>query len=866
MVIIEYLTKNLTLLWLVNGALFASQPLKALDSPSAQRRIELATSSFEQPSADAPSKEQIAFFEKKIRPILAAECYQCHSEAVDKKRSGGLALDTQLGIQTGGDSGPLFNAKNPKSSVILKALKHQDPKSAMPHKTKLDDHVVNDFERWISMGAPVPFQAINESNQNKTRLLQHWSFQKVTRPKIDNSATNPSNWPLDPLDRIILATLNNNQLTTSPDSDRRTWLRRVSFDLIGLPPTLKEVRDFENDRSSDAFEKVVDRLLSSPSFGEKWAKHWLDVARFGESTGKTVNFAYPHAWRYRDYVIAAFNSDKPYDQFIWEQLAGDLMESPDVKTKTERQIATGFLAIGPKTLNERSGLKFELDQVDEQIDVTTQAFLGITVACARCHDHKSDPITTEDYYAIAGIFRSTETCYGTVRFINAQRPSMLLSLSPESSPSSGVEKLTDADRQRIESQIQTLRASLKNNSDPMRLFFSNGQLSLLQAKLDAFDRDGNPKFLAMGVRDKPTGNEPKPLRDRLAGPGGFTNNGTRFIADSVVFRRGESDQPGDRKIPRRAPAAIGGDQLNIPPGTSGRLELAKWIASKDNPLTARVMTNRIWQQLFGKGLVPTPDDFGTSGRPPSHPELLDYLASEFVIQRWSIKKLIRKIALSRTYRQASIHNNTAQEIDPDNGYVWRVSPRRLDAEIIRDAMLFTSGQLSSGPPKEHLVAKMGEGPVNQLRPLIGNLNSSINDSRENHRSVYLPTIRDNLPESLALFDAADPSLIVPERGKTTVPSQSLYLLNNGFVERNAEATANLVIKSAIGDAERITTIYETLFARKPTIAESKKCESFLKKYRQQLKLDNLAVRKQESETWSALCIALYSTAEFLFNN
>jgi len=329
---------------------------------------------------------------------------------------------------------------------------------------------------------------------------KHWAYQppkKVAAPTANNTA-----WPRTDVDRFVLAALETKGLTPVDDADRRTLLRRVTFDLTGLPPTPAEVEAFAADTSPESFESVVDRLLASPRFGEKWARHWLDVARYAETTGKTVNFNYPHAWRYRDYVIAAFNADKPYDQFIQEQLAGDLMKSDDPKLKAERMIATGFLAIGPKTLNERNGLKFELDVVDEQIDVTTQAFLGITAACARCHDHKFDPIPTKDYYALAGIFRSTETCYGTVRFINAQRVGPLLPLPNEAKPVAAVSKMTDTERKRVEDQIKTVRDSIKNMKDQTQQFLTAGQISLLQARLDAYDADGNPKLLAMGVRDK----------------------------------------------------------------------------------------------------------------------------------------------------------------------------------------------------------------------------------------------------------------------------------------------------------------------------------------------------------------------------
>jgi cytochrome c553 len=444
---------------------------------------------------NAASAEGVAFFEKKIRPVLVAECFACHAAEKVKKVRGGLALDSREGTRKGGDSGPVIVPGSPERSRLIKALGHGDPELAMPPKKKLDAAVVRDFEEWVRMGAPDPRDGTNVARRDLDleKGRNHWAHQpprQVAAPGVKNAA-----WPRTDVDRFVLAALEAKGLTPVDDADRRTLLRRVTFDLTGLPPTPAEVEAFAADTSPEAFEKVVDHLLAAPQFGEKWARHWLDVARYAESTGKTVNFSYPHAWRYRDYVIAAFNADKPYDRFIKEQLAGDLMPSEDPRVKAERLIATGFLALGPKTLNERSGLRFELDVADEQIDVTTQAFLGITAACARCHDHKFDPIPQKDYYALAGIFRSTETCYGTVRFINAQRPGPLLPLPNEAAPVAAVSRLTEAERKRIEGQIKAVRDAMKNMRDPIQQFFATGQISLLQARLDAYDAEGNPKLL-----------------------------------------------------------------------------------------------------------------------------------------------------------------------------------------------------------------------------------------------------------------------------------------------------------------------------------------------------------------------------------
>jgi hypothetical protein len=809
---------------------------------------------------DAGTAEGVAFFEKKIRPVLVTECYGCHSAEKRKKVRGGLALDTREGTRKGGDSGPVIVAGSPSRSLLIKALGHGDPELTMPPKKKLDAAVVRDFEEWVRMGAPDPRDGTEVARKglDVETGRNHWAYRppkKVAAPGVTDTA-----WPRTDVDRFVLAALEAKGLTPVGDAGRRTLLRRVTFDLTGLPPTPAEVEAFAADASPEAFEKVVDRLLASPRFGEKWARHWLDVARYAESTGKTVNFNYPHAWRYRDYVIAAFNADKPYDQFIKEQLAGDLMKSEGPKVRAERLIATGFLAVGPKTLNERDGLKFELDVADEQIDVTTQAFLGITAACARCHDHKFDPIPQTDYYALAGIFRSTETCYGTVRFINAQRPAPLLPLPKEASPVAAVDRLTDAERQRVEGQIQAVRGSMRRMRDPIQQFFATGQVSLLQARLDAYDADGGPKLLAMGARDKPAGPGPGPRRGGFAG---FTYDGTRAIADSPVYARGEPDQPGGPRVPRGTLRVMTRAPLKVKPTSSGRLELAEWIAGKENPLTARVMVNRVWLHLFGRGLVPTADDFGLAGRPPTHPELLDHLAHRFM-EGWSVKKLIKHLVMSHVYQLSSTAEPGAVEVDPDNTLLWRMTPRRLDAEGLRDALLAVSELLDTTPPVGSVVARAGEGPVARFRPGGDPVAAAVNDPRYTHRSIYLPIIRDNLPEALSLFDAADPALIASDRPRTTVPSQGLFLLNNAFVLRAADAAADRLLKSNDTEAERVRGAFVRFYSRPPTAREQAGAEAFLKAYRAQLTKDGVSALRQERESWSAFCQALFASAEFQY--
>jgi len=815
--------------------------------------------------APRPTPADVTFFERKIRPVLVSECYPCHSSRFPDQLQARLLLDTPRGLRAGGDSGPVLVPGDPAASLLLDRLADPDPSRAMPPKKRLSPEVLADFREWIRRGAPDPRDGTGPewATPDEAARRTHWAFQPPRPHPVPN--VRRGDWPRDDVDRFILAALEQGGLTPVADADPRTLLRRVSLDLTGLPPTLAETDHFVAHPTPEAFLQIVDRLLASPHFGEKWARHWLDLARYAESTGKTVNFAYPQAWRYRDYVISAFNSRKPFTQFILEQLAGDLLPFDTPAQRAEQLIATGFLAIGPKTLNERSGLKFELDLVDEQIDVTTQAFLGLSVACARCHDHKFDPVAQADYYALAGIFRSTETCYGTVSFINAQRPSQLLPLPPEAQARPGVPPLTPQERRQITGQIDRLRDSISRSQEGLTQFFLFGQISLLEAQLRSYDDSGQPKLLAMGVRDRvpaPPRWDPRRPRFVRPGPAGFTNDGTRFIGDSPLFERGESDQPRDPPIPRGTVRALGGTPLTIPADQSGRLELARWIASPDNPLTARVLVNRVWLQLFGRGLVPTAGDFGLAGRPPSHPELLDHLALQFVHEGWSIPRLIRSIVQSRVYQLGSFADPASLEIDPDNTLLWRMSPRRLDAEVLRDCMLAVSGRLQTNPPTGSAVARQGEGPLGRPR---GGPDPAVvaNDPRDTHRSIYLPVIRDNLTEAMALFDAADPSLITADRPQTTVPSQALYLLNNPFVQLQADSAADRLLGLPAGD-ERITGAFRQFYGRSPSLGEIAEARQFLDALANSLPRRGAFRRSPERDLWSAFCQVLFATAEFQY--
>lgn len=805
-----------------------------------------------------------SFFEKKIRPVLVERCYKCHSTETGEME-GGLALDSKEATLQGGDSGPAIVPGRIRESILIKAIRYRDQSLKMPPDQKLSDAVIADFERWVRQGGHDPRKSSEQNRSNEVAITiaegrKHWAYRRPSQPDVP--VTKNQSWPFSDIDRFVLSKLERNGLAPSTDAGRAKLVRRLYLDLIGLPPSKEEVDEFVNDTSLGAYEELVDRLLSSDRFGEKWARHWLDVSRYAESTGKTVNFYFPEAWRYRDYVVSAFNSDKPYNQFVVEQLAGDLLTSDSLNQEVERIVATGFLAIGPKTLNERNGVKFELDVVDEQIDVTTQVFLGVTAACARCHDHKFDPIPQVDYYALAGIFRSTQTHYGTVRYINAQRPTRLIPLSPEANLKVGKRSLSSNERERIESQIESIRDSIRDSRDGLQRFFASGRIALLEAKLDAFDDDGNPISMAMGVSDKSATRSLRSRRQRRFGD--FTYSGSSRISDSPVYVRGEPDNPSDEFVQRGGLQVLLDKPLDIDRTTSGRLELAQWIASSDNPLTARVYVNRVWAQLFRSGLVPT-HDFGMAGSPPTHPRLLDFLAVSFVEDGWSTKRLIKRLVMSRTYRQDSVSNTDHIAIDPGNRYLWRMSPDRMDAELLRDSMLAVSQRLELRPPVGSAVSHAGEGPVDSFGR--NRVLRSVNDVNNVHRSIYLPVIRDNMTDIFSLFDGADPSLIVSRRSTTYVPTQGLYLLNNEFVVRCADACARLLMELD-SDMARVSWAYGEFFGREPSVEELDEAIGYMKSYIADLEGDDRRRRESSArikfEAWSSFCQALFLSAEFQY--
>ncbi|MBC8003113.1 MAG: PSD1 domain-containing protein, partial [Opitutaceae bacterium] len=662
-------------------------------------------------AADTPyqlTASQTQFFESKIRPILVNKCYKCHSaEAIKVK--GGLMLDSRDGLLKGGDSGPAIVAGNPEKSLLIKAVRYLDSDLQMPPKgEKLSDTEIADLTTWIQMGAPDPRtgKVIAKKGDGK----DHWSFQPVKKPSVPD--VKDKSWGATPVDAFILTSLEAKGMKPSPPADKRVLIRRAYYDLIGLPPSPEEIQTFLNDSSPNALEKVIDGLLASPRYGERWGRHWLDVARYSDTKGEVKRQRetplYPFAWTYRDYVIKAFNDDKPYDRFILEQIAADRLPA----SKGNANLAAmGFLTLGDRFQNN------ENDIINDRIDVTTKGFLGLTVSCARCHDHMFDPIPTKDYYSLRGIFASS--------YEPKSKP--LLGPDPSRSP-----EYADYYKQHmaLDKQLQELAPNRKGDTRDKKELLKQ-RIETLN-KLDALD-----------------------LSHPGAPPRANVLLDSQAPKDSPVFIRGEAENKGDL-VPRRFLECISGPNRKPFTSGSGRLELAQSIANKNNPLTARVMVNRIWQHHFGDGIVATPDDFGAMGAPPTHPELLDYLAARFMEDGWSIKKMHKLILLSNAWQQSSDNNSRYAQMDPFNRLLWRANLRRLEYEPLRDSLLAIGGKLDTnlfGKPVPLAVTKGRNAKASLLLEPSGR---QADIGYTTRRTVYGYVDRSDLPEVFNQFDFASP--------------------------------------------------------------------------------------------------------------
>ncbi len=751
-------------------------------------------------------------FEARIRPVLVKVCLPCHG---GRKTESGLRVDSRQGLVAGGDRGAAVVPGNAAKSLLIEAMRGVKDDLVMPPKKRLSSVEIADFERWVDRGAVWPSAAIAGS---KKVDVAHWAFQRV---RAVSPPALTSRWGRNPVDAFIAARLESAGLRPVKPADRLTLLRRVTLDLIGLPPTPAEIAAFRADRSPAAFERVVDRLLASPHYGERWGRHWMDVARYADTAGDNADYPVPEAALYRDWIIAAFNADMPYDQFVREQLAGDILARRGLARDPDQAIvATGFLALSRRYATG----PYELWHLtlEDAIDATGQAFLGLTMRCARCHDHKFDPIRQRDYYALYGAFSSTDFPYaGSEEFHSQKRPRSHFAALGD--PAASARAIAEYER---------------------RLAELAGQIKVLAGKGDAASRKRSQELSRERLALERPGLPPGVASSYAVSEGKG--------ADVAIQRRGEPGQPGS-VVPRGVPAfafLASRPEPRAAGDESGRLSVARWIADKDNPLTARVMVNRIWQHHFGNGLVATPSNFGRRGAAPSHPELLDCLADRLVASGWSVKAVQRLIVLSSAYALASDFDPANAAVDPENRLLWRHSRARLDAESIRDALLAASGRLDSTMKGRQPFPPIQDWEWTQHNPFKAVYAT-------NRRTVYVMTQRLVKHPFLAVFDGPDANVTTAERGGSTVPLQALYFMNNPFVRAQASGLAARVEASSRDVDDRIELAVELAWGRRPSPDETRRMRGFLAACAQ-------ATSGHDREPWKSLAAVLLSSSEFLY--
>jgi hypothetical protein len=890
---------------------------------SSQRHAQTA------PPAQEPSREGLEFFEKRIRPTLAENCYACHSEK-SKRPQGGLLLDSIEAMLKGGASGqPAVVPGDPEKSLLIKAIRHTDAKLQMPMGGKLPDPVIKDFESWVKMGAPAPrgsapTAAPNYPSYNFDEARKFWSFQPLKDyqpPKVKNAA-----WVKSPIDRFILAKLEEKGLKPVADADKRALIRRATFDLTGLPPTPDEVEEFLKDASPNAFEKVVDRLLGSQAYGEKWGRHWLDVVRYADTAGDNSDYPVIAAYRYRNYVIESFNEDKPYDQFIREQIAGDILARHDArsaegeasderdvpgakkppaaeieKSRQEKVIATGYLAISRRFGSRNKEMNLT---IDDTIDNIGKAFLGLSVSCARCHDHKFDPIPQRDYYALYGMFNSIRYSFPGAEIY--PHPAEMVALV------GGKEAENFYRRQKELSEIDDAIERLKGERGAAARNKKMKEEAAAKAEAPASaSKEAKPPD---AKRDNETGAEEKSgtQKQNESLPADYdrdlANNQKaqtskrmpdeveaewarvhsrqaelhkRYVntprayavidglpANARIHRKGDPKSLGD-EVPRGFLTILGGQQVPKDHRGSGREFLAQWIADAKNPLTARVVVNRIWGYHFGKGIVQTPNDLGARGRAPTHPELLDWLASRFIEGGWSIKKMHRMIMLSHAYRIGGgesapravasgarlIAANSA--IDVNNDYFWRFNRRRLEAEEIRDSVLAVSGALDCTMGAEHPFPPEQTWRFSQHEQFF-----AVYDT--NRRSVYVMQQRLKKHPFFEVFDGSDTNAGADGRAQSVTPVQALFLMNSPFMHDQSDRFAVRVGMAYDTLQERIDYAFRLAYGRAPRLEEIREAQNYLRRTRLELQAGGAPVDQLNQKALASYLRVVISSNEFLY--
>ena len=803
------------------------------------------------PASEIPSPDDMTFFEQRIRPLLVERCYACHSQG--KEIKGGLRLDVRSGWQTGGDTGPAILPGKPDESLLIKAVRYLDGDLKMPPAGKLGDAELATLEEWVRRGAPDPRDELDNNpaappdpgaRADPTAGQSHWAFQplrQVTPGPVQDRA-----WPLGDVDRFVLSALEAQGLHPSGDADRHAWLRRVSLDLTGLPPTREEILAFDQD-ANDAYEQVVDRLLATRAFGERWARPWLDLVGYADQIGSANNVPAEHAWRYRDYVIRAIAADKPFDQFVREQLAGDLLSASSIEERQDQLLATGFLVLGNVNIVEADKLIMRMDLVDQQIEKIGKAFLGLTLQCARCHDHKFDPVTLHDYYGLAGIFGSTESTYKESRGLwssvtKTQLPETLAEFTKRElalrahdrkvAPLRADRDAAEARLKELDTSIQAARAS--STASPTGGSESVEPKAKPLAELEKERAEVSARLNSLELR----------LRHlaylQPSAPLAYAPQDGPQISDARIQVRGNPHVLGDA-VPRGFVAVTThGETPSIGPDESGRQQLAEWLTHAASPLVARVTVNRLWQGLFGRGIVASVDYFGVRGDLPTHPDLLEYLSARFIQLGWSRKQILRELVLSRVYRQSSASDDESRRVamarDPENHLLWRFNPRRLDAEMLRDSVLAVSGGLERdgfGPALvPEFLENVGGLDPKDVNPISFSL-TRFRDGQDRLRTIYLPVVRSSEQrgpaETLNFFDFAQPARIAGSRPTTAVASQALFLLNGPLWKESSRRLASLLLadNTLLDDSQRLEALYWRVLSRAPDAAEVAAGLSFL---------------------------------------
>ena len=747
-------------------------------------------------STFAEDRAKLDFFESKIRPVLIKHCYKCHS-VESGKHKGGLLVDSREALIKGGDSGPSIVPGKPEESLMITAMSYEDLDLQMPEKKQLPKQIVDDFRKWVKDGAVDPRKS-GGSVEKRAKMddgrRQYWSFQPVKKDNFKHKS----------IDAFIDAKISAKGLKKADEAKPEDLIRRLFIDVTGLPPEPEDVIDFMGNPSDENYEKYVDKLLASSQYGAKWARFWLDMARYSETAGGGRSYPVPIAWRYRSYVIDSFNKDIPYNQFLKEQIAGDLLPAKSDEDKARQLIATAFMSIGAKPLDLQNKPQLVLDHVDEQLDTLGKVTMGMTIGCARCHDHEFDPITTKDYYRMSAIFQNT----------NAMTEGNISHLTVHPLPGTKKETVSEAVKH-IEKfrGISTGIASLERR-------VQRGETAVQK------EIDKKVKQFADLVKTNSTLPVAVGLSDYKKLKHGF------------IRIRGEAENKG-AEVKRGGPVEFLAHLKpeDVPEDSSGRLQLADWIVHKDHPLTGRVYVNRIWSQLFGRGIVSSLDNFGTTGTKPTHPELLDFLATKFVKDGWSTKNLVRQILLSQTYKRSSVTSAKADSLDADNELLSYYPRRRLTAESIRDSILFVSGELDTTR-------------VDGVIPYKNLQNSQ-------KRSIYLPTLREEGRNSLLdVFDFPDASASTGVRNTTNLPSQALFLMNSPFVIQQAKAAAKRILSDGVEMSNREKLERASFLVYGRTLYEKE----------EELFLSQLESLDDQEKAWEMIFHSMFCSVDFRYLN